>query len=152
MSQMAEEPAPARTKESHLVLRYYRNKLIAMTRPLRIEFPGAIYHVTSRGNARRKIFLDDADRDAFLSTLAWVVERFGWICHAYCLMGNHFHLLLETPTPNLSCGMRQLNGVYTQGFNRCHRRAGHLFQGRFKAILVERDSYLLELARYVVPG
>lgn len=121
-----------------------------MTRPLRIEFPGAIYHVTSRGNARRRIFLDDEDRATFLSTLAWVVERFGWICHSYCLMGNHFHLLLETPTPNLSRGMRQLNGVYTQGFNRRHRKAGHLFQGRFKAILVERDSYLLELARYVV--
>ena len=121
-----------------------------MTRPLRIEFPGAIYHVTSRGNARRKIFLDDVDREAFLTTLAWVVERFGWICHAYCLMGNHFHLLIETPTPNLSRGMRQLNGVYTQGFNRRHRKVGHLFQGRFKAILVERDSYLLELARYVV--
>ena len=121
-----------------------------MARPLRIEFPGAIYHVTSRGNARRKIFLDDSDRDAFLSTLAWVVERFGWICHAYCLMGNHFHLMIETPEPNLSRGMRQLNGVYTQGFNRLHRKVGHLFQGRFKAILVERDSYLLELARYVV--
>ena len=121
-----------------------------MTRPLRIEFPGAIYHVTSRGNARRRIFLDDEDRATFLSTLAWVVERFGWICHSYCLMGNHFHLLIETPTPNLSRGMRQLNGVYTQGFNRRHRKAGHLFQGRFKAILVERDSYLLELARYVV--
>jgi putative transposase len=121
-----------------------------MTRPLRIEFPGAIYHVTSRGNARRKIFLDDEDRQAFLTTLAWVVERFGWICHAYCLMDNHFHLLIETPSPNLSRGMRQLNGVYTQGFNRRHRKVGHLFQGRFKAILVERDSYLLELARYVV--
>ena len=121
-----------------------------MTRPLRIEFPGAIYHVTSRGNARRKIFLDDEDRQAFLATLAWVVERFGWICHAYCLMDNHFHLLIETPDPNLSRGMRQLNGVYTQGFNRRHRKVGHLFQGRFKAILVERDSYLLELARYVV--
>lgn len=121
-----------------------------MTRPLRIEFPGALYHVTSRGNARRKIFLDDEDRQAFLSTLAWVVERFGWICHAYCLMDNHFHLLIETPDPNLSRGMRQLNGVYTQKFNRTHRKVGHLFQGRFKAILVERDSYLLELARYVV--
>ena len=121
-----------------------------MTRPLRIEYPGAIYHVTSRGNARRKIFLDDEDREAFLSTLAWVVERFGWICHAYCLMGNHFHLLIETPTPNLSRGMRQLNGVYTQDFNRRHRKVGHLFQGRFKAILMERESYLLELARYVV--
>ena len=121
-----------------------------MTRPLRIEYPDAIYHVTSRGNARRKIFLDDEDREVFLSTLAWVVERFGWICHAYCLMGNHFHLLIETPTPNLSRGMRQLNGVYTQGFNRRHRKVGHLFQGRFKAILVERESYLLELVRYVV--
>jgi len=78
------------------------------------------------------------------------VERFGWICHAYCLMNNHFHLITETPYSNLSCGMRQLNGVYTQGFNRRHRKTGHLFQGRFKAILLERDSYLLELARYVV--
>ena len=121
-----------------------------MTRPLRIEFPGAIYHVTSRGNARRKIFLDDEDREAFLATAAWVVERFGWVCHAYCLMGNHFHLMIETPAANLSRGMRQLNGVYTQAFNRRHRKLGHLFQGRFKAILVERDSYLLELARYVV--
>lgn len=121
-----------------------------MSRPLRIEFPGAVYHVTSRGNARKKIFLNDDDREAFIDTLAWVVERFGWICHAYCLMSNHFHLLIETPRPNLSLGMRQLNGVYTQRFNRRHKRAGHLFQGRFKAILVERDSYLLELCRYIV--
>ena len=75
-----------------------------MTRPLRIEFPGAIYHVTSRGNARRKIYLDDEDREAFLATMAWVVERFGWICHAYCLMGNHFHLVVETPDANLVAG------------------------------------------------
>lgn len=121
-----------------------------MARPLRIEFPNAVYHVTSRGNGRQKVFLNDDDRATFLATLAWVVERFGWICHAYCLMGNHYHLLIETPTPNLSRGMRQLNGVYTQRFNRAHRRVGHLFQGRFKAILVERDSYLLELARYIV--
>jgi len=121
-----------------------------MSRPLRIEFPGALYHVTSRGNARRKVFLHDSDREAFLVTLAWVVERFKWICHAYCLMDNHFHLMIETPEANLSRGMRQLNGVYTQRFNRRHRKVGHLFQGRFKSILVERDSYLLELARYVV--
>lgn len=121
-----------------------------MARPLRIEFPGAIYHVTSRGNARRKVFLDDADRKAFLATLAWVVGRFQWICHAYCLMDNHFHLMIETPEPNLSRGMRQLNGVYTQRFNRRHRKVGHLFQGRYKSILVERDSYLLALSRYVV--
>lgn len=121
-----------------------------MARPLRIEFPGAFYHITSRGNARRKIYRDDADREGFLATLAWVVGRFGWRCHAYCLMDNHFHLLIETPQPSLSRGMRQLNGVYTQGFNRRHKQVGHLFQGRFKAILVERDSYMLELARYIV--
>ena len=121
-----------------------------MSRPLRIEYPGALYHVTARGNARSHIYRDDTDREDFLATLAGVVKRFGWVCHAYCLMGNHFHLLIETPKPNLSMGMRQLNGVYTQHFNRRHRRAGHLFQGRFKAILVERDSYLLELARYIV--
>jgi len=121
-----------------------------MSRPLRIEFPGAFYHVTSRGNARKKIFLNDIDRESFVETLAWVVERFGWVCHAYCLMDNHFHLLIETPKPNLSMGMRQLNGVYTQRFNRRHKRVGHLFQGRFKSILVEQDSYLLELCRYIV--
>lgn len=121
-----------------------------MSRPLRIEFPGAIYHVTSRGNARKKIFLNDSDREIFINTLSWVVERFGWICHAYCLMDNHFHILIETPKPNLSLGMRQLNGVYTQRFNRSHKRVGHLFQGRYKAILVERDNYLLELCRYIV--
>ncbi len=121
-----------------------------MARTLRLEYPGAVYHVTSRGNARRKIYSDDEDRAMFLATLAWVVERFGWVCHAYCLMGNHYHLLIETPEANLSRGMRQLNGVYTQGFNRRHRKVGHLFQGRYKAILVERDSYLLELARYIV--
>ncbi len=121
-----------------------------MARPLRIEFPGALYHITSRGNARQQTFGDDEDREAFLATLAWVVERFGWRCHAYCLMDNHFHLLIETPQPNLSRGMRQLNGVYTQSFNRRHRKVGHLFQGRFKAIVVDKDNYLLELARYIV--
>ena len=121
-----------------------------MARPLRIEFPGALYHVTSRGNASQRVFRDDEDRELFLATLAWVVERFGWRCHAYCLMDNHIHLLIDTPQPNLSRGMRQLNGVYTQRFNRRHRKVGHLFQGRFKAILVEKEGYLLELARYIV--
>ena len=121
-----------------------------MSRQLRLEFPDAIYHVTARGNARAAIFLDDEDRDAFLAVLAECVARFGWLCHAYCLMDNHYHLLIETPDANLSVGMRQLNGVYTQRFNRRHGRVGHVFQGRFKAILVERDSYLLELCRYVV--
>ncbi|WP_127474661.1 REP-associated tyrosine transposase [Sulfurivermis fontis] len=121
-----------------------------MARPLRIEYAGALYHVTSRGNAREPIFHDDDDRQTFLALLGEVITRFGWMCHAYCLMGNHYHLLLETPDPNLSLGMRHLNGVYTQRFNRRHSRVGHVFQGRFKAILVEKDSYLLELARYIV--
>ncbi|OFZ89329.1 MAG: hypothetical protein A2V78_07470 [Betaproteobacteria bacterium RBG_16_64_18] len=121
-----------------------------MSRPLRIGYPGALYHLTLRGNARGDIFLDDTDREIFLGVLGSVGERFAWRIHAYCLMGNHYHLLAETPQPNLSRGMRWLNGVYTQRFNRRHERVGHVFQGRFKAILVERDSYLLELARYIV--
>lgn len=121
-----------------------------MSRPLRVEYPDALYHLTSRGNARGEIFLDDTDREIFLDVLGSVVERFGWRIHVYCLMGNHYHLLAGTPQPNLSRGMRWLNGVYTQRFNRRHERVGHVFQGRFKAILVERDSYLLELARYIV--
>lgn len=121
-----------------------------MSRPLRIGYSGALYHLTSRGNAREAIFLDDTDRQMFLHGLAAVVERYCWQIHAYCLMGNHYHLLAETPQPNLSLGMRWLNGVYTQRFNRRHERVGHVFQGRFKSILVERESYLLELARYIV--
>jgi REP element-mobilizing transposase RayT len=121
-----------------------------MARPLRIEFPGALYHVTSRGNARQAIFIDDEDRGGFLDVLSMVVERFNWLCHAYCLMENHYHLLIETPEGNLSIGMRELNGVYTQGFNQRYRRVGHLFQGRYKAILVEKEYHLLSLCRYVV--
>jgi len=121
-----------------------------MARPLRIEYDGALYHLTSRGNERRAIFRDDTDRELFLATLFRVTERFHWICHAYCLMDNHYHLVIETPDGNLSKGMRQLNGVYTQAFNRLHRRVGHLFQGRFKGILVQKESHFLEVCRYVV--
>lgn len=121
-----------------------------MARPLRIEFPGALYHVTTRGNARQDIFLDDEDRQRFLGVLAHVVSRFHLRLYAYCLMNNHFHLVVETPEANLSKAMRQLNGVYTQSFNRRHGRVGHVLQGRFKAIVVDRESYLLELCRYVV--
>ena len=121
-----------------------------MARPLRLEYPGAVYYVTARGNAGQEIFLDDEDREAFLETLGTVVVRFHWIVHAYCLMTNHYHLLVETPEANLSRGMRQLNGVTTQAFNRRHDRTGHVLEGRFKAILVEKESHLLELARYVV--
>lgn len=121
-----------------------------MTRPLRIEYPGAVYHVTARGNRRAQIFMDEKDRDAFFNILAEVNRRFDIRCHTYCLMGNHYHLLLETPRGNLSMAMRQLNGVYTQTFNRQHRKCGHLLQGRYNAILVERDAHLLEAARYIV--
>jgi len=121
-----------------------------MARPLRLGFAGAVFHLTSRGNFRQKIFFNDFDRELFVETLAHVISRYGWICHAYCLMANHYHLLVETPKPNLTLGMRQLNGIFTQSFNRRHKRVGHLFQGRFKAILVEKDPYLLELCRYIV--
>ncbi len=121
-----------------------------MARPLRIEYPGAVYHVTSRGNARQDIVADDRDRTQFVALLAHVIDRYGWLCHAYCLMDDHYHLLIETPQATLSLGMRQLNGRYTQTFNRRHRRVGHLFQGRFTAILVEKEVHLLELCRYVV--
>lgn len=121
-----------------------------MARPIRLEFPGAIYHVTTRGDGGEDIFTDDQDRLQFLTVLGEVVSRAGWIVHAYVLMDNHYHLLVETPNGNLSRGMRQLNGVYTQRFNSIHGSGGRVFQGRFKAILVERDGFLLELCRYLV--
>ncbi len=121
-----------------------------MSRPLRIEFEGALYHITSRGNARQRIFLDDEDRYGFLDILSKTIERTNWKCHAFCLMSNHYHMVLETPLANLSNGMRELNGNYTQAFNRCHDRVGHLFEGRYKSILVEREPYLKEVIRYVV--
>lgn len=121
-----------------------------MARPLRLEFEGAVYHLTGRGNARQNIFLDPMDFGIFLEILSQTISRYGWICHAYCLMDNHYHLLIETPKANLSLGMRHINGSYTQKFNRRHKRVGHVFQGRFKAILVEKGSHLLELSRYVV--
>ena len=121
-----------------------------MARPIRLEFAGALYHVTSRGDRREDIYEEDSDRQTFISLLNDICESYNWICHAYCLMGNHYHLLIETPDANLSRGMRQLNGVYTQKFNRTHSRVGHVFQGRYKAVLVEKQSYLLELSRYIV--
>jgi putative transposase len=120
-----------------------------MSRPLRIEFPGAIYHVTSRGDRREPIFDDDADRQAFLEIAGTAFGRFDACALAYCLMDNHYHLVLHTRRANLSMLMRHINGVYTQAYNRRHRKVGHLFQGRFKAILVDQDAYLLEVCRYV---
>ena len=117
-----------------------------MSRPLRVEIPGATYHITSRGDRREDIYRDDADRHAHLDVLAQTTERFDAQALAYCLMGNHYHLVLHTRQSNLSRLMRHLNGVFTQRFNRRHGLVGHLFQGRFKAILVDRDAYLLTLA------
>ena len=121
-----------------------------MARPLRLEFAGALYHITSRGNRQGDIYESDADRSAFIDLLGDVCDTCNWVCHAYCLMSNHYHLLIETPEANVSKGMRQLNGVYTQLYNRSHKRFGHVFQGRYKAIHVEKEAYLLELACYIV--
>lgn len=121
-----------------------------MARPLRIQYPGAVYHVTARGNERKPIVRDDKDRWLFIRVLEETVETYGILLHAWVLMDNHYHLLVETPESNLSMALRHLNGVYTQKFNRSHHRHGHLFQGRYKAILVHKDSYLKELCRYVV--
>jgi putative transposase len=121
-----------------------------MARPLRIEYPGALYHVTSRGNDRGRIFRQDSDKSYFLELFGDIIKRYHWLCHSYCLMDNHYHLIIETPEGNLARGMRQINGIYTQKHNWIYRKTGHVFQGRYKAILVDRDSYLLELCRYVV--
>ncbi|WP_434111552.1 transposase [Methylocaldum sp. GT1TLB] len=121
-----------------------------MARPLRIELSGGLHHITSRGDRREDIYFSDIDREAWLALLGQVCARFNGVCHAYCLMSNHDHLVIETPEGSLARGMRQLNGVYTQMVNRTHGRVGHVFQGRYQAILVEKDSYLLALARYVV--
>ena len=120
-----------------------------MARALRIEFPGAFYHVTSRGNERKAIFKSLQDREKFLSYLESATERYGAVVHVYCLMDNHYHLLLETPLWNLSKIMQHINGAYTTYFNTKRERSGHLFQGRYKAILVEADEYAKELSRYI---
>jgi REP element-mobilizing transposase RayT len=120
-----------------------------MTRSIRLEFPGALYHVTSRGDHSEAIFRDDADRSAWLYTLGAVCKRFNFVVHGFCQMTNHYHVLLETVEGNLAQGMRQLNGVYSQRFNRRHALVGHLFQGRYHAVLVQKEAYLLELVRYI---
>jgi len=120
-----------------------------MARPLRIEFAGALYHVISRGNERRPIVRDDADRRKRLEWLRRTVETYGWRLHAFVLMNNHDHLFVETPEPNLSAGMQHYNGSYTGYFNRRHGRTGHLFQGRFRGHLIEEEGHYLEISRYV---
>jgi putative transposase len=120
-----------------------------MTRPLRLEFEGALYHVTSRGDRREPIFDDDDDRVEWLTVFADGLERFHATAFAYCLMSNHYHAVIQTHRPNLSRLRRHVNGVYTQRYNRRHGKVRHLFQGRFKAVLVDQESYFLEVCRYV---
>ena len=120
-----------------------------MGRQLRVEYTGAYYHVTARGNERKDIFKSNRDREKFLEYLQSAVERYGAIIHVWCLMNNHYHLLLETPQGNLSQVMQHVNGAYTNYFNTKRKRTGHLFQGRYKAILVEADEYAVELSRYI---
>ena len=121
-----------------------------MARPLRLEFENALYHITSRGNERRSIFRSDRDRKTFLAFLGQTAQRFGWSITAYVLTTNHFHLVIQTPQPNLSRGMHWLNSTYAGWFNRSRKRCGHLFQGRFKAFLIEKEAYFAEVLRYVV--
>ncbi|NOZ10872.1 MAG: hypothetical protein GXP09_07540 [Gammaproteobacteria bacterium] len=120
-----------------------------MPRPPRIEYENAFYHVMNRGRARQTIFHDERYYRAFLDTLSEVHRRFHCIVHAYCLLGNHYHLLLETPHANLSRIMRHINGVYTQRYNRLKKTDGPLFRGRYKALLVDKEAYLLQLSRYI---
>jgi REP element-mobilizing transposase RayT len=120
-----------------------------MARALRIQFPGAVYHVTARGDRQEAIFVDDEDRRCLLELVAQAMDRFDAAVIAYCLMGNHYHFVIHTRQANLSRLMRHLNAGYSQAFNRRHEIVGHLFQDRFKAIVVDKDSYLLELCRYV---
>ena len=120
-----------------------------MARALRIEYSGAFYHITSRGNERKDIFLSGRDREQFLSYLESATVRYGARIHAYCPMSNHYHLLVETPLGNLSRIMKHVNGAYTTYFNVKRKRSGHPLQGRYKAILVDKDEYALELSRYI---
>jgi putative transposase len=120
-----------------------------MARPLRVQFPGAFYHITSRGNERKPVFRTDTDRKKFLGYLQSAHEKYGALVHCFCLLPNHYHLILETPRGNLSEILHHINGAYTTYFNIKRRRSGHLFQGRFKAILVEKEVYAQELSRYI---
>jgi REP element-mobilizing transposase RayT len=120
-----------------------------MARPLRVEYPGAFYHVISRGNAGCAVFKTRRDRERFLSNLNGAHDQYALVIHAYCLMDNHYHLLVETPEANLSQALQWLNVSYAAYFNRRHDRIGHLFQGRFRAILIEADEYLIPLSRYI---
>jgi len=120
-----------------------------MARAFRTQVAGLLYHVTARGNRREPIFADDFDRQRFLGLTALVVRKYHWTCHAYCLMTTHYHLMITTREPNIGRGMQALNGRYAQSFNRRHKLAGHVFQDRYHSVVVEQESHLLELVRYI---
>ncbi|NIS09475.1 MAG: addiction module toxin RelE [Candidatus Dadabacteria bacterium] len=121
-----------------------------MARPVRLEFKNAVYFISSKSSGRKHIVKDDADRQTFLDTLEYVVNRYRWKCHAYCIGNTEYNIAIETPRGNLSVGMRQLNGIYTQKFNRKNKKSGNVFQGRFKAVVVQKDKYFLDICRHVV--
>jgi REP element-mobilizing transposase RayT len=121
-----------------------------MARQLRIQFKKALYHIINRGNERRMIFLDEADRIKYLNILHATIARFNWLCHVYCLMGNHYHLMIETPDANLAIGMKYLNQVYSQFFNWKYNRVGQVFQGRYKSYIIQKETYLLHCCRYII--
>jgi REP-associated tyrosine transposase len=123
--------------------------VVDVPRPLRIQVPGGIYHVTTRGVRQTLIYREDADRDAFLAILGVVVSRRHWICHAYCLMGNHYHLLVETPDPDIAAGMQLLNGFYAQYFNDRHGERGHVFDRRYASELIETEQHLAASCCYI---
>lgn len=141
--------SPPGPKGSGLAIPQSAATMIAMSRPLRIEYDGAWYHVTNRGRARQTIFPGRASYEAFLETLAEAVHRFRVGIHAYCLMPDHYHLLVQTPLGNLSRAMRHIDGLYTQRYNRLEETDGPLFRGRYKAILVDADAWLLSVSRYI---
>ncbi|MFH1438330.1 MAG: transposase, partial [Pseudomonadota bacterium] len=120
-----------------------------MARRIRLEYPGATYHVMSRGNNKQRVFFDREDYELFLSILKEVTVRFNWLCHVYCLMLTHYHLLIETMEANLSRGMHYLNTIFAQSFNKKHIRVGHVFQGRYKAIFIQKERYLVALSKYI---
>src|SRR5262245_8346211 len=120
-----------------------------MARPLRIQYPGAVYHVMNRGGSRQRVFLDKQDYEEFLKTIGEVHDRWAVEVFAYCIVGNHYHVCLRTPEGNLSRVMQHLDGLYTQRFNRVHRRDGALFRGRYKAIVLDKDNYLAQVVRYI---
>jgi putative transposase len=120
-----------------------------MPRTPRVEVAGGVYHVTARGTAKQTVFRDAADRHLFLRLVSDVLRRFGWSCLTYCLMDNHYHLLVKTPTPTLGVGMQHLNGRYSQRFNLRYSRSGHLWAGRYHSVLIQRDAHLLEVVRYI---